>query len=144
MSDFWESVLENKALSEGERAIRERFVEEYLKDYDPFLACRRVGMKPALAAERSVAYLNDVFVLRAIKDRELTSPENGDRQAEQDKNLVMSVLRQAAQTGPENTRVQAASKLATILGIDKPAPSESLADSIADLLTNFAHTQEIT
>lgn len=106
-------------ISESEKVLRDLFVDEYLKDFDPVQACVRVGFQFSFAIEFSVKFMREPYVLRRIAELTRETPDNEERQAKEDRSLVLNVLRQAAQNGPFASRVQAASKLATILGMDK-------------------------
>jgi len=125
-------------LSEQEKALRDLFVQEYIKDFDPFQACLRVGFQAAFAVEYAKRFMSEAYVQRKIADLQRATPENEDAQARQDKALVLSVLRQAAQNGPYASRVQAAAKLATILGLDRPEGGEEGEQALIDAFRDFA------
>jgi hypothetical protein len=125
-------------LSEQEKALRDLFVQEYIKDFDPFQACLRVGFQAAFAIEYAKRFMSEAYVQRKITDLQRITPENEAEQARQDKALVLSVLRQAAQNGPYASRVQAAAKLATILGLDRPGNGDEGGQVIINALRDFA------
>lgn len=125
-------------LSEQEKALRDLFVREYVKDFDPFQACLRVGFQAAFAVEYAKRFMSEAYVQRKIADLQRATPENEDAQAKQDKALVLSVLRQAAQNGPYASRVQAAAKLATIYGLDRPEGGEEGEQALIDAFREFA------
>lgn len=125
-------------LSEQEKALRDLFVQEYIKDFDPFQACLRVGFQAAFAVEYAKRFMSEAYVQRKIADLQRATPENEDAQAKQDKALVLSVLRQAAQNGPYASRVQAAAKLATILGLDRDDSVEESEQALIDAFREFA------
>ena len=125
-------------LSEQEKALRDLFVQEYIKDFDPFQACLRVGFQAAFAVEYAKRFMSEAYVQRKIADLQRSTPENEDAQAKQDKALVLSVLRQAAQNGPYASRVQAAAKLATILGLDRDDSVEESEQALIDAFREFA------
>ena len=121
-----------------EKALRDLFVQEYIKDFDPFQACLRVGFQAAFAVEYAKRFMSEAYVQRKIADLQRATPENEDAQAKQDKALVLSVLRQAAQNGPYASRVQAAAKLATILGLDRDDSVEESEQALIDAFREFA------
>lgn len=125
-------------LSEQEKALRDLFVQEYIKDFDPFQACLRAGFQAAFAVEYAKRFMSEAYVQRRIADLQRATPENEDAQAKQDKALVLSVLRQAAQNGPYASRVQAAAKLATILGLDRDDSVEESEQALIDAFREFA------
>ena len=107
-------------LSEKEKILRNEFVRNYLIDFDPVLACMRVGFAKAFAENYAIRFMAEPYVQQRITDLTLQAPDDTDAQEEADKQLTLTVLREAAQRGPYSSRVAAAAKLATILGMDKP------------------------
>jgi hypothetical protein len=118
--EFWNDDGFAETLSERDKVIRNVFVDHYLKDYDAVAACIRVGFTEPYARQWSAKYMAEPYVLQRISDMKLKTPEDEKDQEELDKQLTLSVLREAAQNGPFASRVAAASKLAAILGLDKP------------------------
>ncbi len=125
-------------LSAQEQALRDVFVQEYLKDFDPFQACLRVGFQAAFAVEYAKKFMGEPYVHRRIVELQRLTPENEEAQSKEDKALVLSVLRQAAQNGPYTSRVAAASKLASILGMDRPDGGEKDEQALIDAFRDFA------
>ena len=121
-----------------EKALRDLFVQEYIKDFDPFQACLRVGFKSAFAVEYAKKFMGEAYVQRRIAELQRATPENEDAQAKEDRALILSVLRQAAQNGPYASRVQAAAKLATIYGLDRPEGGEEGEQALIDAFREFA------
>jgi len=107
-------------LSERELALRNEFVRQYLIDFDPVLACMRVGFTKAFAEDYAIRFMAEPYVQKRITELSLETPADELEQEELDKQLTLSVLRQAATNGPYSSRVAAAAKLASILGMDKP------------------------
>lgn len=113
------------SLSLRERELRDNFVREYLTDYDPVAAAGRIGYSHAFAKEYGVKLMNDPYVLQRIKqfegDPEDESPETARRQ------VIAGLKREANFRGAGSSqaaRVAALSKLATIYGLDKVAPTD--------------------
>jgi len=115
---------EEQFLTEAELAMRNRFAREYVIDYDGFKACLRIGFTKSAALKWSNILLLEGYVNRKIKEFELKKGEESDTQKQEDVSIVMSVLREAAQKGPFNTRVSAAATMAKILGMDKEAKTD--------------------
>ena len=128
-----------QTLSAQEIALREAFVQSYMQDYDPFMACIRIGFLPQFAQESSRILYTDTYVQSRLaylfqnKIPELT-PE---QQLEQDKNLIRNGLRQAITHGPYSSRVAAALALARVLGIDKQTKDDEDGQLI-EAFKNFA------
>lgn len=119
--DFWSHELAMEPeLTESEKALRDKFVDEYLVDFKPYEACIRVGFMAAFARQWADKFMDESYVQRRIRERKFKAPEDEKAQAEIDKQIALSALRQAAQHGPYPSRVAAASRLVTMLGIDAP------------------------
>jgi propanediol utilization protein len=118
---FWVNSGEGQsALTESEMALRNEFVRNYLIDYDEVLACMRVGFSKAFAETWAIRLMSEPYVQQRITTLTQTTPDDEGEQERLDKELTLSVLREAAQRGPYSSRVAAAAKLAAILGMDKP------------------------
>ena len=135
---YLDSRLMEPEPSGQEKALRDLFVQEYIKDFDPFQACLRVGFQAAFAVEYAKRFMSEPYVLRRIAELQRSTPENEDAQSREDKALVLSVLRQAAQNGPYASRVQAAAKLASIYGLDRPDGGEEGEQALIDAFRDFA------
>jgi len=125
-------------LSENEIALRNLFVAEYLKDFDETSAAMRVGFQFSFAREYGTRFLQEPYVQQRIAELTRETPKNKEQQELEDKALILSVLRQAAQNGPYASRVLAASKLATILGMDKPPEDTSKETELIQMFKDFA------
>lgn len=125
-------------LSSQEKALRDSFVIEYLKDFDPYAACLRVGFQSAFAVEFSKKLIHESYVQKRIAELQRVQPSNKEVQDKEDEALVRNVLRQASQNGPYASRVAAAAKLANILGIDKPESTDDNEKALIDAFKEFA------
>lgn len=123
-SEFWNVEGMETQLSDSEKALRDLFIKEYLLDFDPVAACLRVGFINSFASDYAKLFMAEPYVQRGIAKSQREAQCDDDLQLERDKQLTLSVLRQAAQNGPFSSRVAAASKLAAILGMDAPQKSQ--------------------
>ena len=105
--------------TEQEKALMDLFVSEYIKDYDAYSACIRVGFQPAFAREYCGRLMDKPYVLRAITAHKNAPAEKGEAVIDRDRKLIESTLREAMQKGPFQTRVAAAKTLAGVHGIDQ-------------------------
>ena len=122
--NFWANETEGQvSLSEQEKAVRNVFVDQYLIDFEPVLACMRIGFKPGFAEDYANRFMSEPYVQARIMQQKMKAPDDELDQEESDKALTLSVLHEAALRGPFSSRVAAASKLASILGMDKPIKS---------------------
>lgn len=127
-------------LSEEEKALRDMFVIEYVKDYDAFQACIRLGFMAAYANEYSQRFLEEPYVQQQIAAVQRKQQLGDDDQREQDRMLIMSVLRQALQNGPYASRVAAAKQLAVMHGLDQienDSGEKQLIDAFKDFAANI-------
>lgn len=94
------------ALSPREQAIRDVFVNEYLKDFDAYRSCIRMGFLAAFAVDQSKVFLSDGYVLRQIEFR--TTQAVIDPEA--DKQAMLANLRWLALNGSPAVRASATTK----------------------------------
>jgi hypothetical protein len=110
------------ALTEREMILRDRFVSEYLKDFDAYKACLRLGFQATYAVHWSGQLFDDGYVQRKIAY--MTSiPENDPQQEVIDKALVQTTLRRVMQRGSDSARVAAVREFNAMKGWSKPADS---------------------
>lgn len=125
-------------LNDQEKALRELFVQEYLKDFNTVQACLRVGFQAAFATEYAKRFIQEPYVQRRIAELRVAAPSNEELQAQQDKALVLSVLREEAQNGQSTSRVAAARQLAAIYKMDQPDGSEASDQALVEAFREFA------
>lgn len=101
-------------------ALRNKFVEEYLKDFDEYSACIRMGYNQVAAIQHGKFFMGDNYVLCKLMERRRTPPETETEQETADRQLVLDTLREAASKGSYHVRVMAVAKLAEILQMTKP------------------------
>lgn len=123
MSDFEDQTISEPeytvTLTLRERQLRDKFVEEYLCDYDALKAAQRIGYSLAFAKEYSVKLMEDPYVLQQIKKIE-GDPETDDPETIK-KRIVAGLLREANFKGSgssQSARVAAWSKLSSIYQMD--------------------------
>ena len=112
-------------LSIAARNLRDRFVKEYLVDYDALSAAGRVGYSRQFAKEYSFRFMAEPYVLQKIKNAESSTEE--DNEDAMKKRILMGLIREANYRGPgcsQSARVAALSKLASIAGMDSPSKSK--------------------
>lgn len=128
--------LIKEELSPEERAVRDRFVDEFLFDHDAKNACIRVGFDESSALQWMRTFMTDTYVLNQIKkryhDKNLTSEE----ECEKDKLLVISALRRTIMTGTGANVVNASKQLAELRGFtsdNEVDPAERLIEAFKKL-----------
>lgn len=68
----------------SERAIRDQFVQEYLRDYNSYAACVRLGYMDELALNFAKQLMQEPYVLRGIADAEAQRSNHLKSQQEKD------------------------------------------------------------
>jgi phage terminase small subunit len=76
---FWNELVLQPALTPAEKQLRDRFVTEYLIDYDAWAACLRVGFIKSVAMTYAQELLEDPYVRREITRRQ-SEPVNLEQQ----------------------------------------------------------------
>lgn len=122
---FWDSEAKVSELSPHEKSVRDRFVKEYLLDYDQKAAAIRCGYGESFAGTYAEKFMNEPYVLQQIKRTELAFAEDVDVEEEDTKRVIRAaLLREAHYRGPgssHSARVNALAKLAVIHDMDKTA-----------------------
>ncbi len=126
-----------------QKVLLDRFVEEYIKDFDAVAAAGRLGFNFAFATEYAKTFMTTPYVRRQIIEKKLIPAEEDEEQKiRRHKTMIESTLIEVMNTGDAKSRAIAASKLATIHGLDK-TPSKAgdalqqLADSFANIATKL-------
>lgn len=103
------------ALTQKEVLLRDAFVAEYLKDFDSFKACLRLGFQQSYAVLWSTQLFNDGYVQRKIAHMTRT-PEASPEQDNIDRALIELTLRTVMQRGSDSARVAAAREFRALKG----------------------------
>lgn len=111
-------------LTKQERLLRQRFVAEYLDDYDAVGAAIRLGYQEAFALQYSKKFLTEPYTLKLIKEKEaefgILTEEDQHR-----KKIVSGLYREAySRFNSGSARVSALTQIAKIIGIEAPVKSE--------------------
>lgn len=134
MADEFKNALQNtREFTRGELALRNKFVKEYLKDFNHVKAAMRCGFLSVLAEDWGRRLLDDPYVQKLIDvDRSDVDP------AEADKQMILRTLRECMANGQHGTRVAAAKAMMTILGMDKKAEDNTAAQDLVQAFAEFA------
>ena len=109
--------------SEKEKALRNLFVDEYLKDYNPYAAALRCGFIQTYAQEFSKQYMAEPYVRQRIKELEASREDSTD---DLQKLAISWLIREGNNFGPgasHSARVAALGNLTNVLGM-KNGPTE--------------------
>lgn len=145
---FWNEMVLQPSLSPAEKQLRDRFVTEYLIDYDSWAACVRVGFIKSVAMIYAGELMEDPYVRREISRRELdrtvtTTDEN--KKSKMHSQLESWFLREANYRGPDSShsaRISALNSLAKIHKLldsegDTSARDESLIKAFKEIATKL-------
>lgn len=114
----------SEKLTKQERDLRNRFVEQYLTDYDPIAACIRLGYQAQFAETYSRKFMTETYTLSRIAERELEEGLTTDEQKHR-KRVVSGLYREAnSRFNSGSARVAALTQIAKITGIEAPAKVE--------------------
>lgn len=126
MSGNWfkPDVMEG-LMSKDDILIRDKFVTEYIVDYDGFNACLRMGFLHSVASTYAEQFLKEGYVQRGIAAAQRQQVRDPSDQLKADRELTLNTLREAMQRGPYASRVAAAAKFSAILGLDAPIKTQN-------------------
>lgn len=119
-------------LTKQEKALRQRFVAEYLADYDAFAAAIRLGYQEAFAQQYAKQFLTEPYTLKLIKEKEaefgILTEEDQHR-----KKIVAGLYREAhSRFNSGSARVAALTQLAKIIGIEAPVKTQQVLPKIGN------------
>lgn len=122
------------SLTKQEKALRQRFVAEYLEDYDPVGAAIRLGYQEAFAQQYAKQFLAEPYTRKLLKEKEaqfgILTEEDQHR-----KKIVAGLYREAhSRFNSGSARVAALTQLAKIIGIEAPVKTEvKVTDTAPDM-----------
>ena len=127
-------------LTESERQLRDRFVKQYLEDYDQVQAAIRCGFSASYAKDYAARFMAEPYTLNRISE---ASKEMG-AVTDEDKHrlrIVASLYREANYHGHGSShggRVSALSQLSKILGIEAPVKTDVKVTGIGTDLSHLS------
>jgi hypothetical protein len=121
---FWIKEGMAKELSASEKELRDKFVEQYIFDFDRVAAALRIGFLPSFALEWSQKFLDEPYVrLKIAEALKAKAEDEAVEDAETKRRIRASLLREANYRGAGSShaaRVGALSKLSSLYGMDAP------------------------
>lgn len=130
--DAWDVAAMQQPLSQAECEFRDRFVNEYLVDYDAFRATIRMGFLKDFASDTAAKMMCDPYVQRQIKVEEAKVQASGTvKDDARVKQVMASLFEQAHFHGhgaSHGARVSALKTIADILGMNAPVKTEAKVD----------------
>jgi len=107
-----EAAFQDPELTEDEKALRDCFVAEYLKDYNAIKAAQRIGFMYSFAEEYGPSFLKEAYVQREITAYELKASEDPEQEIH---NIVSQLKAQANHYGGDSTHGSRIKALALLL-----------------------------
>lgn len=124
VAGFWEADAMVQDLSDKEKGLRNKFVDEYLIDFDQTAAAIRIGFSASFAQTYAEKFMTEPYVRKRITDMQIALTEDEKIEAELDRRRIRAgLMREAHYRGPGSShaaRVSALGKLATIRDMDAP------------------------
>lgn len=145
---FWNDMVLQPSLSPTEKELRDRFVTQYLIDYNAWAACVRVGFIKSVALTYASELMEDPYVRREISKREqersVVTADEGAK-AKMHSQLESWYLREANYMGAgasHSARIAALNSLSKIHKLldtegDTSARDESLIKAFRDMATKL-------
>lgn len=121
-----------------EKALWDKFIAEYVRDFDEYKACLRMGFQPPFAQEYSRLWMMKSYVQMGIADAKKNAKAINK---EDDLALVMATLREACHHGPYQSRAAAAKFLGGMHGFDKAADMSG--EQLAKLVAAFSDVSKV-
>ena len=109
--NFWDPQLMQGALSQDEKALRDLFVSEFLKDRDAFKAALRCGFIKSIAAQYAEDLMACPYVQKKISDHQASLRANPVAYQEQ--------LKEQLQREASNPYSPAAARVAALIHLTK-------------------------
>ena len=119
-------------LDDKQRALRDVFIQEYLKDFDAYAACLRLGFNVNFAIDQAKILLACGYVRRGIDYFTRTGEVNAD----EDKKALLANLRWLSFNGPPAVRASASKQYMEAMGYVKQDTSAE--ESVANLIAAMA------
>lgn len=113
--------------------IRQQFVFEYLRDYNPLNAVLRCGVDFSFAQRTADDLMRDPWVNSAIVSSKTELPVNSEEQIQKDQMLVLATLRQLMLTAGHTNRATAAGLMANILQLGKGGGGSGVAHHVMEV-----------
>lgn len=121
-----------QSLTDTERQMRDRFVEQYLEDYNAYLALCRCGYADQYAKQFSAMFMREPYTLNRIKQRQLEMGVKTDKEVHTTRVLAI-LYREANDMGSAGSaRVSAATQISKMLGLDAPVKTQQVLPKVGD------------
>ncbi len=122
----WFNAVMSPQLSQEEKVLRNKFVDEYLVDFNELRAALRCGFNIRWAEEYAHRFMQEPYVLCRINERREELDYLDKRVASPLKKHLFNLMLTEAkvQGGTQAARVSAIGRLMSVMGMDAPVQSE--------------------
>lgn len=123
---FWngEEMEHDESMTQSERDLLDRFVQEYLIDFNATTACIRLGYTKSFAEGYAVQFMDKPYVRKKIVEAQQAESPDEKKEKEATRRRIRSMLmREAQYRGPGSShaaRVGALTKLMSMYDMDSP------------------------
>lgn len=128
-SSFWAEEAMAQELSPKEKELRDKFVSEYMIDFDQTAAAIRIGFSASFAQTYAEKFMTEPYVRKQIALMQTALTEDDKLEADLDRRRIRAgLMREAHYRGPGSShaaRVSALAKLASIRDMDAPTKIKS-------------------
>lgn len=129
IAGFWTDEARAVELSKSEKELRDKFVAEYLVDFDQLAAAIRIGFSVTFAATYAERFMQEPYTRQRISEMQLALADDVSAEAERDRRIIRAALMREAhhrgQGSSHAARVSALAKLASIRDMDAPLKIKS-------------------
>lgn len=129
IAGFWAEEAMAQELSPKEKELRDKFVSEYMIDFDQTAAAIRIGFSASFAQTYAEKFMTEPYVRKQIALMQTALSEDDKLEADLDRRRIRAALmREAHYRGPGSShaaRVSALAKLASIRDMDAPTKIKS-------------------
>lgn len=119
-----------ETLTKAEKATRQRFVEQYLVDFDPVNACIRLGFQQLFADKYAKQFMVEPYTMKLLADKTAELGLSSDE--EQHRKRVIGGLYRIAlnRFASASAQVAAYAQIAKITGIEAPVKTQEVLPKI--------------
>lgn len=125
----WMLMAMLPSMTPAEKELRDKFIAQYMLDFDAWAACIRIGHVKEVALDKATEYMTEPYVQQQIASRSYSDDLDPKAAAKRKRRQIeASLMREAHYRGPGSThaaRVAALSRLCGIHDMDEAAKAKA-------------------
>ena len=130
-------------LTRHEKKIRDRFVAEYVKDYNRIDAAIRIGYSLSFAEQYSTRFMTEPYVLQKIASLEQELGQDTD-DVRHRRTVVAGLYRIAtSRYASASAQVAAYAQIAKIQGLEAPIKTQAILPNVGGVDYSLLSTEEL-